>query len=44
MQTVMKKWEQVQLTFDNSKFEEGQDNYQDKTQKLFKTMRAGVVT
>ena len=35
----MKKWEQLQLNFVNSKSEDGQDDYQDKTQKLFKTMR-----
>ena len=39
----MKKWEKVQLTLDISKSEEGLVNYQDITQKLFKTMRACVI-
>ena len=39
----MKKWEQLQLTVDNSKSEEGQGDYQGKTQKLFKTMTVRVM-
>ena len=39
----MKKWEQLQLTLRNSKSEEEQGDYQDKTQKLFKTMRFRVM-
>ena len=35
----MKKWEQLLLTLNNLKPEEGQGDYQDKTQKLFQTMR-----
>ena len=31
----MTKWKQLQLTLDNSKFEEGEGEYQEKTQKLF---------
>ena len=37
----MKKWEELQLTVDTS--EEGQGNFQDKTQKLFKTMKVGLM-
>ena len=33
---------QVQLTLDNSKYEWGKDDYWDKTQKLFMTMRVRV--
>ena len=40
---VMKKWEQLQLTLDNSKSEEGQGNYKDKTQNLFKTVRVQII-
>ena len=36
----MERWEQLQLTPDSWKPEEGQGNYQDKTQKLLKTMKA----
>ena len=39
----MKKWEELQLTLDNSKSEGGQGNYWDKTQKLFKRMRSSVI-
>ena len=39
----MKKWEQLQLILDNSKPEEGQIDYYDKTQKLFKTMGVEVI-
>ena len=35
----MKKWEQLELTLDNSKPEKGQDNYLDKTQIFFNTVR-----
>ena len=37
----MKKWEELQLTVDTS--EEVQGNFQDKTQKLFKTMKVGLM-
>ena len=40
--TAIKKWEQLQLTH-NSKFVEGQGNYYDKTQKLFKITRVQVI-
>ena len=33
----------VQLMLKNSKFEEGQGDYSDETQKLFKTMRVRAV-
>ena len=39
----MKKWEQLQLTLYDSKSEERQGDYQNKTQKLFKTMRLSVM-
>ena len=39
---AIKKWEQLQLTH-NSKFVEGQGNYYDKTQKLFKITRVQVI-
>ena len=35
----MKKWEQLQLTLDNSKSEEVQGDCYNKTQKLLMTMR-----
>ena len=35
----MKECEQLQLTLDNSKSKQGQGDYQDKTQNLFKPMR-----
>ena len=39
----MKKWEQLQLTLDNSKSKEGPGNYQGKIQNLFKTMRGQII-
>ena len=39
----MERWEQLQLFPDYWKSEEGQGNYQDKTQKLLKTMKAWVI-
>ena len=39
----MKKWEQLQLTLDNKKSEQGQGDYQDKTQNLLKIMRVRVM-
>lgn len=36
---AMKKWGQLQLTLSKSNSEAGQDDYQDKTQKLFQAMR-----
>ena len=39
----MKKWEQLQLTINNSKSEEGRSHYLDISQtNLFKTMRVQV--
>ena len=38
-----KKWQELQLTLDNSKSEVGQGDYQDKTQKLLKTMSIPVI-
>ena len=38
----MKKWEQLQLTLGNSKSEDGQSDYKEKTQNLFKTVRVQV--
>ena len=38
----MKKWEELQLTLSNSKSEEGQGDYWNKTQNLFKTTRGRV--
>ena len=35
----MKKSEELKLTLNNAKFEEGKCNYQDKAQKLFQTIR-----
>ena len=35
----MKKWEQLQLTRNNSKSEDGQSDYEDKTQNLLETIR-----
>ena len=40
---AMKKWEQLQLTLNNSKSEGGQDHYFHITQKLFKAMRSRVL-
>ena len=39
----MKKWEQLQSTFDNLKCGMGQGDYLDKKQKLFKTMSIRVI-
>ena len=39
---AIKEWEQLQLTH-NSKFVEGQGNYYDKTQKVFKITRVQVI-
>ena len=39
----MKKWEQLLLTLNNSKLEKEQGDYQDKTQKLFQTMRVRIM-
>ena len=40
---AMKKQEQLLLTLNNSKSEEGQDDYQDETWKLFKIVRIQVM-
>ena len=40
---AMKKWEQLQSTFDNLKSGMGQGDYLDKKQKLFKTMSIRVI-
>ena len=40
---AMKKWEQLQLTLNNSKSEGGQDHYFHITQKFFKAMRSRVL-
>ena len=41
---ALKKWEQLQqLTLDNSKSDEGQEDYYDKSQKLFKTMSVRAI-
>ena len=39
---LMKKWEQLQLTLNNSKSEEGRGDYLDIQTNLFKTMRVRV--
>ena len=40
---LMKKLEELLLTPDDLKSEDGQGYHKDKTQKLFKTMRAWVI-